>query len=545
MSDTEVHFMNIKKPFLCVFLSSLALSLSLGAAFATNEMSKVNAATPSPETYWNTWISNNQAALNAGGTTLVTALKQKITQVADGKDNTVSYNGLWSAYKESDSVPGSNGAYIWDMYGGFQYTYQSSGKSYSKEGDCYNREHSIPKSWFGEAKPAYSDLIHLVPTDGKVNGMRSNYTFGEVQSTSVSGGYSYSFPARSYNSVQYQTAGVSKLGSPKAIDGQTTTQTLVFEPDDQYKGDFARIYMYFAVRYGGGSCAATKTQGASIFTSTFTNSNPYVTDYGKKLLAKWHVQDPVSEKETIRNNAVEKLQGNRNPFVDFPEWANGIFGSDYSTVGVRISKTALTLLENQSETITATSSDSSPITWTTSNAAVAEVNNGKITAKSVGNAIIRASATIDEVEYYKECSVTVNKAVELSELSTSGQKTEYYIGDKFSYDGTCTAHYTNGDTKTVVPSVDSSKVDMTKEGEYHVNLGYTEGDIHVSCGYDIVVKAQPVDPTPDDPVAPDNPNQQSNLPLWVIVLIIVGGFVLIVGIALAVFLIVRKKHKSK
>lgn len=422
------------------FASSLVFAFLFGVGVSTtvktNSPTKVEASSSS---YWDSWISSNSAILSTGGTTLVKALKSKITQVSDGSTNTISYNGLWSSYKTSDAVPGSNGAYIWDMYGGFQFSYQSGGSSYKNEGDCYNREHSVPKSWFGEKTPAYSDIIHLVPTDGKVNGMRSNYAFGEVSNAT----YSYSFPARSYNGVQYQKAGISKLGSPKAINGFTTSESKVFEPDDQYKGDFARIYMYFAVRYGGGTCQATTGSGTAIFTSTCTNANPYVTNYGLALLQKWHVQDPVSDKEINRNNAIETLQGNRNPFVDYPEWADKIFGTNYgeggssSSPSVSISQTTAFLKVGETISLTASASDSSLITWSTSNKNIATVNdNGVITGIAEGSATITASALIEGETYTAICSVDVVSSsttddgtyTMLTSISNIDESAKYVLG---------------------------------------------------------------------------------------------------------------------
>ncbi len=91
----------------------------------------------------------------------------------------LSYKGLWNAFRTTDRREDGK---VWDMYScttNFNFGTDQAG-SYKKEGDVYNREHSFPKSWFGEAKPMYTDLVHLVPTDGKVNGMRSNYPFGET-----------------------------------------------------------------------------------------------------------------------------------------------------------------------------------------------------------------------------------------------------------------------------------------------------------------------------------------------------------------------------
>lgn len=139
----------------------------------------------------------------------------------------LSYNNLWDAFKTTDKRADGK---VWDMYSNatsFTFGVDQAG-SYSEEGDKYNREHSFPKSWFGDAKPMYTDLVHLVPTDGYVNGRRSNYPFGETN------GGTY----KSKNNF-------SKLGSC-TYPGYTG---IVFEPNDEYKGDFARIYFYMATCY--------------------------------------------------------------------------------------------------------------------------------------------------------------------------------------------------------------------------------------------------------------------------------------------------------
>ena len=299
---------------------TLGLSLCGGGFFlnvkqSTKETLHLSASASS---YWSS-INNNESADN-----LFNKLSSKINS------NTVSlgYKGLWSAYQETDFVP--NTKKIWDMYGGFQFTYQTGGKNYSKEGDCYNREHSVPKSWWGSTEDErFCDIIHLVPTDGEVNNRRSNWAFGEVDTVT----YSYSFPSRQdgYGNT-IQTAGASKLGIAKSINGVAYPggKSTVFEPDDQYKGDFARIYYYFATRYGPKGKIATQGDGARMFSDD--PNDFYMTPYGKALMNKWHVQDPVSQKELDRNDGVEATQKNRNPYVDHPEWADKIFGSNYAYV---------------------------------------------------------------------------------------------------------------------------------------------------------------------------------------------------------------------
>ena len=210
----------------------------------------------------------------------------------------VGYNGLWNLYKTTDRR--SDGK-VWDMYSDItNYTFGTDQcGSYGSEGDCYNREHSVPKSWFSERSPMKSDVWHVYPTDGKVNGMRSNYPFGEVASDAPG-----------------SENGFSKWGKCKT-PGYSHT---VFEPNDEYKGDFARTYFYFATRYKG---VATSGYGAEVFSSAY----PYITKWQLDMLLRWHEQDPVSQKELDRNEAVyESLQGNRNPFIDYPELVDLIFG---------------------------------------------------------------------------------------------------------------------------------------------------------------------------------------------------------------------------
>ena len=218
-----------------------------------------------------------------------------------GPHTTVSYNGLWSMYKDTDVRPDGT---IWDMYSTKHYRYRTDQcGSYSAVGSCYNREHSFPKSWFDDKSPMVSDGYHIYPTDGKVNGQRSNYPFGEC-----AGGTT--LPA---------SGGVRALGrlGSSTFPGYSGT---VFEPDDEYKGDFARTYFYMAACYNSqiGSWSSPMLAG---------NNYPAFRPWAIDLLLKWHRQDPVSSKETARNDAVSNYQRNRNPFIDHPELAEYIWGN--------------------------------------------------------------------------------------------------------------------------------------------------------------------------------------------------------------------------
>ena len=256
-----------------------------------------------------------------------TALRDALYTITSAGPLGMSYDGLWTAYQTTDVYPSDStgkAGKIWDMYSDclFTPTGKGTGKqcgTYSGVCDCFNREHSLPKSWFNEKTPAYYDLGHIVPTDGKVNGMRSNNVFGECASG-------------------YATWGTGKLGKAKAVTtmnvkGSSTITTTftgtAFEPADKYKGDFARMYMYMVIRYKPGNKnsvnLAAAGEGRTMFNSTDTNYG--LTDYSIALLMKWHRQDPVSQKEIDRNNGMETTQGNRNPFIDYPCLAEYLWGN--------------------------------------------------------------------------------------------------------------------------------------------------------------------------------------------------------------------------
>lgn len=218
------------------------------------------------------------------------------------KNHTIkSYDYLWTAFQTTDKQP--NGK-VWDMYSncGFTFVTQQCG-NYSNECDCYNREHSFPQSWFSSGSPMVSDLFHIVPTDGKVNGMRSNYPFGTVASPT------------------YTSGNGSKLG-PCSYSGYSGT---VFEPIDAYKGDFARNYFYMATRYENviAGWYANSTEADAVLQN---NSFPVFETWFLNLLGEWHTNDPVSQKEIDRNNAVYAIQNNRNPFIDHPEYVYQVWG---------------------------------------------------------------------------------------------------------------------------------------------------------------------------------------------------------------------------
>lgn len=217
--------------------------------------------------------------------------------------------GVWNAYSTTDRQPNSK---VWDVYSTrfdtsspYEYTMSTNQcGTYAIEGDCYNREHSFPQSWFSQSSPMVTDLHHLFASDGKVNGMRSNFPFGNVASptfTSLYGG---------------------KLGTG-ANFGYTG---IVFEPIDEYKGDIARAQLYMAARYDNLIASWINNGNANdvLAGNTFPAYDAWYVD----LLISWHNLDPVSDKERKRNDAIHAIQNNRNPFIDSPQFVQRIWGGN-------------------------------------------------------------------------------------------------------------------------------------------------------------------------------------------------------------------------
>jgi len=213
----------------------------------------------------------------------------------------LSYDGLWTAFQTTDDRPDGK---VWDMYSNCTFTFGSDQcGSYSIECDCYNREHSFPQSWFGSNSPMVSDLFHIYPTDGKVNGMRGNYPFGEVGTAS------------------YTSQNGCKLGNSVS----TGYTNIVFEPIDEYKGDFARTYFYMATRYENLIVSWQGNIGADAVLNGTTY--PCYDQWFIDLLLAWNAADPVSQKEIDRNNTIySSFQHNRNPYIDHPEYVGSIWG---------------------------------------------------------------------------------------------------------------------------------------------------------------------------------------------------------------------------
>ena len=325
-------------------------------------------------------------------------LKTQLYNIIKGHTDN-GYAGLYTTYQSSDIDNFyENDGTILDMYsekpsGTDPYNYTSGSTqrcgTYSAEGDCYNREHIIPQSVFNEAAPMVSDAHFITPTDGKVNGIRSNYPHGTVASASTT------------------TLNGGKLGS-SSVAGYSGT---VFEPINEFKGDIARMYFYFATRYentvSGYSFPMFNGTPNQVFTTAFLNT----------LLA-WNAQDPVSAREIARNNAIYTRQNNRNPYIDHPEYVQAIWGS---TSGDTQAPTAPTNLAVTSKTAASVS-----LSWSasTDNVAVTGyeiyMNSAlKTTVTTLNTTISGLTASTAYTFYIKAKDAAGNKSASSNTVSAT------------------------------------------------------------------------------------------------------------------------------
>ncbi|WP_301003871.1 endonuclease [Arsukibacterium sp.] len=250
------------------------------------------------------------AAAGLTGYSLKTALHNII------KDHSVQgYSAIWTFYNvyELDNYYENDGS-ILDIYSekpsaSDSYVYAASSDqcgSYNSEADCYNREHSFPRSWFGGAvEPMNSDIHHIFATDGFVNAKRSSYPYGDVGSAS------------------FTSSNGTRLGTAATGSGYSG---VVFEPIDEFKGDVARAYFYMATRYQN-QIAGWQSNSSQADAALNGNSSQVFESWLLQILKQWHQLDPVSQKERDRNDAAYQYQGNRNPFIDHPQFVTEIWGN--------------------------------------------------------------------------------------------------------------------------------------------------------------------------------------------------------------------------
>lgn len=368
-------------------------------------------------------------------------LKTQLYNIIKGHvDN--GYAGLYTTYQTSDVDNFyENDGSVLDMYsekptGTDPYNYslgttQRCG-TYSVEGDCYNREHIIPQSTFGSAAPMVSDAHFITPTDGKVNGQRSNYPHGMVASptwTSLNGG---------------------KLGASTTAGYSGT----VFEPIDEFKGDIARMYFYFATRYettvSGYTYAMFNGTSNQVFTTAFLN-----------MLLTWNAQDPVNAREIARNNAIYGTQNNRNPYIDHPEYVQAVWNPSADSQA----PTAPTSLA-----VTASTSNSVSLSWvaSTDNIGVTGYdvymnNTLKTTVTGLSTTITGLTASTAYSFYVKAKDAAANSSVASTIVNAT----------------------TTGTTDTVAPTAPASLI-ASGTTSTTTNLSWTDAtDNTAVTGYDV------------------------------------------------------------
>ncbi|GAB1416344.1 hypothetical protein MASR2M117_17500 [Paludibacter sp.] len=242
-------------------------------------------AQPDPA-YYNSAVGKSDKALK-------TAL-HNIIKVGDRLSYGSGSNSTWSGFEKSDLHP--NG-YVWDMYSNNKVYFPGNGQVPSG----MNIEHSVAKSWWGGGKnDAYKDLYHLNPSNIQANSARGSFPLGIN-----SGG--------TFNNGAIKV-GKNNFGTEYSGD--------CFEPLDEYKGDFARAYLYMFTCYE--NLSWTGTSAPTMIKSGETW--PMLKPWAKDLLVSWSRQDPVSEKEINRANAIYEFQHNRNPFIDYPELVEYLWG---------------------------------------------------------------------------------------------------------------------------------------------------------------------------------------------------------------------------
>lgn len=237
-------------------------------------------------------------------------LKTQLFTIIHNHNVLIYGSGLWNLYPTSDVRPDGK---VWDIYANCNFTFgtvlnggnQDNGTGGTTECELFNKEHTFPKSWFAAAPPMYSDAFHVMPADKKTNGLRGNMSYGIVSNPT------------------YTTSNGSKIGINSYPNSPAIT---VFEPADEFKGDLARNYFYMATCYQDliSNWHLNNTNGAAFLDGS---SDRVYEQWALNMLYSWNSNDPVSDKEIARNNAIYAAQGNRNPFIDNPQWVFEIWGA--------------------------------------------------------------------------------------------------------------------------------------------------------------------------------------------------------------------------
>ena len=402
--------------------------------------------------------------------------------ITDTHTKYTSYSGLANAFKVADADPDNNGNVIW-FYTGTSVPFSGFGGSVG----ATNREHVWPKDG-GDAFPAESgpgsDAHHLRPTETQLNSTRGSKNFDEVAQTSA-------------NIVKEN--GSSGYGnSAYGADALCYSSGSFFYPAKGYRGATARILFYMQTRWG------------DQYNLEFVDGAGSSKTIGKiSTLLKWHLEEPPTEEEIRRNEAVFGLQGNRNPFIDHPEYAAQIYcydGESYNNAlqqvlaesddpygnlntavleSLAISPSTVTISVGDTYALTAVPTPSNAranASWTSSDNTVATVSDsGVVTAKSQGTVTITARNK-DDASIYATARVTVKQVTDIT-ISGAPVKTAYFEGDTFDPTGlTILATFSDGTSENLPPNT-CTWLDGTT-----LSATLTAGTTSVVCKYGNITK---------------------------------------------------------
>ena len=440
----------------CMFVAMLGGFVGLFNAIDTSTPVIADAATS------NDYYAPLADDLNKTGTAfrtelqnLITSTHKNITSYSDMKGSSYNPNNQTGVYWHTDADPNNSGNILL-FYTGMSYDWDGT---FGSSKDSISREHvwCQSKANFTTSNGG-ADAHHIQPINQGLNGERSNQCFGEVPQTN--GNIAPQFGSTSYDNLCY--------------DDDT-----FFYPGEGYRGATARILMYVQTRWGGNYDLK--------FVLNEAKSSNSIGDI--KTLMKWHIEEPPSQREIARNNAVEDVQGNRNPFIDHPEYAEMIYCYDDESYNdelqavvqeygsylddltddtlevesITLSATSKTLAVGETVGLSATVKPENAVksvTWTSSNPSVASVNaNGTVTALSAGTTTITAAST--KTPAVKASATITVKALSAITISGTPTKTTYDAGTKFNPTGlTVTATYSDMST-AVIPNAQMQWLDGT------------------------------------------------------------------------------------
>ena len=429
-----------------------------------------------------------------------------------------------TGYQYGDSASNSkNNPYIHALYINRELDNQTTAwDDHGQTGWGINREHIWAKSHGFDDEDnssggARGDPMHLWAGNGWANHEHSNYFFAFVDKN------------KSYSDAgtKYQTAFGNLTGKSRTLSSSTET---VFEPQDCDKGDIARAIFYMVARYNNyaGETTGFDADNPNLVlannlsennrTGTSSYNNPFSMGLLSDLLA-WNKLDPVDEYEAHRNNLLYKnYTNNRNPFIDFPEWAEYIWGTanydgtGYNATPKGAAKPATDVIGQAGDTFEVSVEDikfsvgettkvsgknaDADIAWSVDDNSVVSIDKTStvndeevtVTALKNGTTTIRASAYAGGDLINKTISVTVNDLI-IESISVSGMKTEFKVGEEFSTEGLkVKVNYKNGTSEEVATGFTVSKPDMSKEGEQTVTVTYQD----ISVTYKINIAKAPI-----------------------------------------------------